>query len=88
VVHLDSNGAAWPQCRTLIKAVYGSAELGQCFNSADCLLLMRRTQNPWEANMFYIPAMTFAFSINTGNTVLHSRRAIDYVRQQWPFFNR
>jgi hypothetical protein len=47
-----------------------------------------RTENPWEANLFYIPAMTYAFSENTGNSVLHSRRAIDYVRQQWPFFNR
>lgn len=47
-----------------------------------------RTENPWEANIFYVPAMTYAFSENTGNSVLHSRRAIDYVRQQWPFFNR
>lgn len=38
--------------------------------------------------MFYIPAMTYAFSENTGNSVLHSKRAIDYVCQHWPFFNR
>jgi hypothetical protein len=38
--------------------------------------------------MFYIPAMTYAFSENTGNSVLHSKRAIDYVRTHWPFFNR
>lgn len=47
-----------------------------------------RTENPWEANMFYIPAMVYAYSENTGDTIQHSRRAIDFVRQQWPFFNR
>lgn len=47
-----------------------------------------RTENPWEANMFWIPAMTYAYSENTGNTVRHSKRAVDYVRQHWPFFNR
>jgi hypothetical protein len=38
--------------------------------------------------MFYIPALTYAFSENTGDTVKHSRRAIDYVRSHFPFFNR
>jgi hypothetical protein len=52
------------------------------------VLCCHRTENPWEANLFYIPAMTYAFSENTGNSVLHSKRAIDYVRQHWPFFNR
>lgn len=51
-------------------------------------LTVCRTENPWEANLFYVPAMTYAFSENTGNSVLHSKRAIDNVRQHWPFFNR
>lgn len=38
--------------------------------------------------MFAIPAESYAFSQNTGSTVPHSKRVIDYVRQQWPFFNR
>lgn len=52
------------------------------------LLLPLRTENPWEANMFYIPAMMYAYSSNLGDTLIHAQRVIDYVRQTWPFFNR
>lgn len=52
------------------------------------LLLVASTENPWEANMFYIPAATFAYSENLGDTLTHSRRVVDYVRTTWPFFNR
>jgi len=38
--------------------------------------------------MFFVPAMTFAHSSNTGDSVEHSRRAIEHVRTTWPFFNR
>ncbi|WIA23466.1 hypothetical protein OEZ85_000212 [Tetradesmus obliquus] len=47
-----------------------------------------RTDNPYEANMFYIPAMTYVYSSNLGDTLVHSKRVIDYVRTTWPFFNR
>jgi hypothetical protein len=38
--------------------------------------------------MFYIPAMTYAYSSNLGDTLVHAKRVIDYVRFTWPFFNR
>ncbi|KAF6261895.1 hypothetical protein COO60DRAFT_713350 [Scenedesmus sp. NREL 46B-D3] len=47
-----------------------------------------RTDNPYEANMFYIPAMTYAYSSNLGDTQVHAKRVIDHVRFTWPFFNR
>eukprot|EP00882_Tetradesmus_deserticola_P022294 GHRQ01024193.1.p2 GENE.GHRQ01024193.1~~GHRQ01024193.1.p2 ORF type:complete len:252 (+),score=51.38 GHRQ01024193.1:207-962(+) len=47
-----------------------------------------RTDNPYEANMFYIPAMTYAYSSNLGDTQVHATRVIDHVRATWPFFNR
>jgi hypothetical protein len=52
------------------------------------LLFCCRTDNPYEANMFYIPAMTYAYSSNLGDTLVHAKRVIDYVRFTWPFFNR
>jgi hypothetical protein len=54
-----------------------------CFAVHGC-----RTLNPWEANLFYIPAMSYAFSGNVGDTMTNNRRVIAWVKQHYPFFNR
>jgi hypothetical protein len=52
------------------------------------LVLPCRTNNPWEANLFYIPAMTYAFSSNLGDTTTHARSVIRWVAHTYPWFNR
>eukprot|EP00775_Hariotina_reticulata_P004063 gene4063-4310_t len=47
-----------------------------------------RTENPWEANMFYVPALTFTYSSNLGDVTEHLRRVMTWVREAHPFFNR
>lgn len=47
-----------------------------------------RTENPWEANLFYVPALTYAYSSNLGDVVEHLRRVMAWVRTAHPFFNR
>jgi hypothetical protein len=47
-----------------------------------------RTENPWEANLFYVPALTYAYSSNLGDVVEHLRRVMGWVRAAHPFFNR
>mmetsp|Transcript_15713 Transcript_15713/g.28113 ORF Transcript_15713/g.28113 Transcript_15713/m.28113 type:complete len:720 (-) Transcript_15713:811-2970(-) len=47
-----------------------------------------RTENPYEANLFYIPASIYAYISNTPNDAFEIRVAVDYVRMNYPFFNR
>lgn len=47
-----------------------------------------RTENPWEANMFYVPALTYAYTSNLGDVVEHLRRVMGWVQNAHPFFNR
>jgi len=47
-----------------------------------------RTENPWEANLFYVPALTFAYSSNLGDVTEHLHRVMTWVREAHPFFNR
>jgi hypothetical protein len=47
-----------------------------------------RTENPWEANMFYVPALTYAYTSNLGDVVEHMRRVMTWVQGAHPFFNR
>jgi hypothetical protein len=35
-----------------------------------------RTTNPWEANMFYVPALAFYYSGNVGEPSVHIKRVI------------
>lgn len=51
------------------------------------LLSPVRTENPWEANLFFLPALTFTYSGNGGAGSEHLHLVIDYVRQAWPFWN-
>jgi hypothetical protein len=50
--------------------------------------VLRRTENPWEANFFYVPALSYAYSSNTGDVVEHLTRVMTWVRSAHPFFNR
>lgn len=43
-----------------------------------------RTENPHEANMFYIPSLLRLYLDYDG----HLQRIVDYVRSAYPFYNR
>lgn len=76
-------------CYVTLQMALEGHPMGKGSRGICCVLLaVCRTENPWEANMFFVPAMTYAFSENTGNSMLHGKRAMDYVRTTWPFFNR
>lgn len=47
-----------------------------------------RTENPAEAHLFFIPALTYAFTANLGDPETHIIRVVDYVRSNYPFFDR
>eukprot|EP00201_Polytomella_parva_P023099 CAMPEP_0175038990 /NCGR_PEP_ID=MMETSP0052_2-20121109/248_1 /TAXON_ID=51329 ORGANISM="Polytomella parva, Strain SAG 63-3" /NCGR_SAMPLE_ID=MMETSP0052_2 /ASSEMBLY_ACC=CAM_ASM_000194 /LENGTH=583 /DNA_ID=CAMNT_0016300619 /DNA_START=276 /DNA_END=2023 /DNA_ORIENTATION=+ len=47
-----------------------------------------RTENPYEANLFYIPAFTFTSLWDMPDPSEQLRVAIDYVITNLPFFNR
>ncbi|GAX80859.1 hypothetical protein CEUSTIGMA_g8294.t1 [Chlamydomonas eustigma] len=47
-----------------------------------------RTEDPWEANLFYIPAFTYSYSSNTGNPAPHLKSVIDYINKTYPFLSR
>ncbi|GAX80858.1 hypothetical protein CEUSTIGMA_g8293.t1 [Chlamydomonas eustigma] len=47
-----------------------------------------RTEDPWKANLFFIPAFTYSYTSNTGNPGPHLIRVIDYINQTHPFYNR
>jgi hypothetical protein len=46
-----------------------------------------RTENPWEANYFYIPLFSYDFTYNLGDPRPHLAAVLDYVQQAWPFWN-
>lgn len=47
-----------------------------------------RTEDPWEASLFYVPAAAYAYASNTGEPVPHLRRVMTYVAETHPWFNR
>jgi hypothetical protein len=47
-----------------------------------------RTENPHEANLFFIPALNYDFSGNTGFPSVHAAAVIQHVREHYPFWNR
>ena len=49
---------------------------------------MPRTENPWEANLFFVPALSYAYSSNLGDVVEHLHRVMTYISKKHPFFNR
>ncbi|PSC75169.1 exostosin-like glycosyltransferase [Micractinium conductrix] len=52
------------------------------------LLSSVRTEDPAEANLFYIPSMTFSHSSNVGTGEEHMRLVIDHIRHEYPYWNR
>ncbi|EFJ48508.1 acetylglucosaminyltransferase [Volvox carteri f. nagariensis] len=49
---------------------------------------MVRTQNPYEANLFYVPALTYFYATNVRNGQWQAEAVIEYIRTKWPFYNR
>ncbi|KAG2453114.1 hypothetical protein HYH02_002445 [Chlamydomonas schloesseri] len=46
-----------------------------------------RTENPWEANLFYIPTFTYYYIGNVGFPGKLFSRVVAHVRQTYPFWN-
>ena len=46
------------------------------------------TQNPQKAHLFYIPALTYAYTSNLGDPNPHLLRVISYVQNNYPWWNR
>ncbi|KAG2439616.1 hypothetical protein HXX76_004968 [Chlamydomonas incerta] len=47
-----------------------------------------RTENPWEANLFYVPTFAYYSTANLGDPTAAVVRAIDWVAAKFPFFSR
>ncbi|KAG2491281.1 hypothetical protein HYH03_010287 [Edaphochlamys debaryana] len=47
-----------------------------------------RTENAYEANLFYVPALNFYYASNVGDAGPQTEFVLDYVRHTWPFYNR
>lgn len=45
------------------------------------------TQNPEEANLFFIPALTYEYSSNLGNPNPHLNRVIRYIKDKYHYWN-
>jgi len=47
-----------------------------------------RTENPHEANLFYIPALLYFYTANVFKPGPHIQRVVEYVSTEFPFWNR
>ncbi|PNW85856.1 hypothetical protein CHLRE_03g202550v5 [Chlamydomonas reinhardtii] len=47
-----------------------------------------RTENPYEAHLFYVPALNFFYSGNLRPPEYHLEAVMDHVKTAWPFYNR
>ncbi|GIL47983.1 hypothetical protein Vafri_4706 [Volvox africanus] len=47
-----------------------------------------RTENPYEANLFYVPMLLYFYIGNVRDPVPQATLVLDYVRKNWPFYNR
>ncbi|GAX84072.1 hypothetical protein CEUSTIGMA_g11496.t1 [Chlamydomonas eustigma] len=47
-----------------------------------------RTQNPYEANLFFIPMLVYFYVHNVQNPYPHIQRVVRYVSTSFPFWNR
>ncbi|KAG2489763.1 hypothetical protein HYH03_011714 [Edaphochlamys debaryana] len=46
-----------------------------------------RTENPLEANLFFVPARSYAYTSNTNSPHNQIKHVMDYVMRTWPYFN-
>ncbi|GLC68059.1 hypothetical protein PLESTF_000640400 [Pleodorina starrii] len=47
-----------------------------------------RTENPYEANLFYVPMLLYFYIGNVRDPVPQATRTLNYVKTHWPFYNR
>ncbi|KAG2444152.1 hypothetical protein HYH02_009091 [Chlamydomonas schloesseri] len=47
-----------------------------------------RTENPYEAHLFYVPALNFFYSGNLRAPEHHLEAVMEHVKSAWPFYNR
>ncbi|EFJ53243.1 acetylglucosaminyltransferase [Volvox carteri f. nagariensis] len=74
----DGNGGIHPQYESFLRFQ------GLFLNDVSGI----RTENPHEANLFYIPAFTYYSSSNLGDPTGAAVRAVNWVAATFPFFNR
>lgn len=55
---------------------------------AKLLVSAVRTEDPSEANLFYIPSFTYSYSSNTGAGLEHVELLLDHIKTTWPYWNR
>lgn len=60
----------------------------QCPRPRCARSLLRRTEEPGRADLFYVPAAAHAAASNTGDPRPQLRRALAHVAAAHPFFNR
>uniref|UniRef100_A0A7S0RCE8 EGF-like domain-containing protein n=1 Tax=Chlamydomonas leiostraca TaxID=1034604 RepID=A0A7S0RCE8_9CHLO len=47
-----------------------------------------RTENPWEANMFFLPVLAYYYTGNLGDASQQILRGVEYARTVFPFYDR
>jgi len=47
-----------------------------------------RTEDPAEANLFFVPAFTYAYTGNLGNPNDHFHFVVQHISQRYPYWNR
>jgi len=47
-----------------------------------------RTEDPAEANLFYVPSFTYYLHSNLGDPSAHLLRIVRYIKAQYPWFSR
>lgn len=47
-----------------------------------------RTEDPSEADLFYIPSFTFSYSGKTASGIEHTELLLDHIKTAWPYWNR
>ncbi|PSC74977.1 exostosin-like glycosyltransferase [Micractinium conductrix] len=52
------------------------------------LLSSVRTEDPSEANLFYIPSFTYSYSTNVGTAEEHIHLLLDHIKHTYPYWNR
>jgi hypothetical protein len=46
-----------------------------------------RTEDPAEANLFFVPAFTYAYTGNLGNPNDHFHFVVQHISQRYPYWN-
>ncbi|KXZ54166.1 hypothetical protein GPECTOR_5g263 [Gonium pectorale] len=80
LAYMRSHTDGWP----LHSAIYAADDVFFFRLLADWRV---RTENPWEANLFYVPTYVYWYIGNVGFPGDHFSRVIRWVRQSFPFWN-